>query len=164
MPDIDVRKEDKSQPTAPATTERRMGPLRLMRRLLNWDPFQAIAPSIPLAPMGFVPSFDVKESKEGYLFKADLPGLKEADLDITVTGNRLTVAGKREAEKEEKTDRYYTFECSYGEFSRSFTLPDGVDMNSVQADLKDGVLTISIRKAAEAQAKKIEVQTAGKKS
>ncbi len=73
-------------------------------------------------------------------------------------------SGKRESEKQEQTDTYYTYERSYGDFTRAFTLPDGVDMNSVQADLKDGVLALSIKKTPEAQPKKIAVQTTAKKS
>ena len=64
-----------------------------------------------------------------------------------------------EAEKEEKTDTYYSCERSYGEFTRSFTLPEGVQMNTLQANLTDGVLTLSVRKTPEAQPKKIAVQT-----
>ena len=101
---------------------------------------------------------------ENVTFKADMPGVRQSDVEVTVTGNRLSVAGKREAEKEDKTDTYYSYERSYGEFTRSFTMPDGVDMNSLQANLGDGVLTLTIRKTPEAQPKKIEVQSAAKKS
>lgn len=173
MANIEVHKGDKEKPT-PTTVEPRREPprweplrwepLRVMRDLLGWDPFREIAPSIPQLPVEFVPSFDIKETKDAYIFKADVPGVKESDLEVTVTGNRLKVSGKREAEKEEKTDTYYSCERSYGEFTRSFTLPDGVDMNSLQANLADGVLTLSVKKTPEAQAKKVDVQTAAKKS
>ncbi|HEY8090391.1 MAG TPA: HSP20 family small heat-shock protein, partial [Polyangiaceae bacterium] len=93
-----------------------------------------------------------------------IPGVKESDLEVTMTGNRLAVSGKREAEKEEKTDTYYTCERSYGEFTRSFTLPEGVDASSVHADLNQGVLTLSIKKTPETQPKKIAIQTPAKKS
>lgn len=119
---------------------------------------------IPQMPAGYAPSFEIKEAKDAYLFKADVPGVKESDLEVTLTGNRLTVSGKREAEKQEQTDTYYTYERSYGDFTRSFTLPEGVDMNSVHADLKEGVLALSIKKKPEAQPKKIAVQSAAKKS
>ena len=121
-------------------------------------------PFIPQVSSSFAPSFEVKETKDGYVFRADVPGVKDSDLEVSATGNRLTVSGKREAEKQEQTDTYYTYERSYGDFTRAFTLPDGVAMNSVRADLKDGVLELSIRKTPEAQPKKIEVQTAAKKS
>jgi HSP20 family protein len=115
-------------------------------------------------PETFAPSFEVKETKDGYVFKADVPGVKESDLDVTVTGNRLAISGKREAEHKEQTDTFYTYERSYGAFTRSFTLPEGVQSESVVADLKDGVLTVSVKKRPELQPKKVPVQTAAKKS
>ena len=138
-------------------------PIRMMRDLMNWDPFGEMTPFAAQAPAGFVPTFEIKETKEAYLFKADVPGVKESDLEVTVTGNRLTVSGKREAEKQEQTDTYYSYERSYGDFTRAFTLPEGVDMNGVHADLKDGVLTLSVKKTPAAQPKKIAVQSAATK-
>ena len=102
----------------------------------------------------------MKETKDAYLFKADLPGVKDEDLDISLTGNRLTVSGHREEEKRDEGDRYYAFERSYGTFSRSFTLPEGVDTEHANAELKDGVLTISLSKRPEVKPKKIEVAKA----
>jgi HSP20 family protein len=166
MAAITVRKDGSkpAQYTAPATREpSRWDPYRAMRDLIGWDPFQEMAPFVPSVPSGYMPSFEIKETKDGFSFKADVPGVKESDLEVTSTGNRLTISGKREAENRQQTDTYYTYERSYGEFTRSFTLPEGADMNSVHADLKEGVLTISIRKTAEAQPKKIAVQTAEKK-
>jgi HSP20 family protein len=163
MANIEVRKGNGNKPASLATVEPRWEPFRAMRDLLSWDPFREMAPFASQIPAGFSPSFDIKETKDAYVFKADLPGIKESDLEVTVTGNRLVVSGKREAEKEEKTDTYYSCERSYGEFTRSFTLPDGVDMNSLQATLSEGVLTLTVKKAPEAQAKKIAVQTATKK-
>jgi HSP20 family protein len=148
---------------APAKEEPRVDPYRAMRDLMGWDPFRAMAPFAPPVPAGFAPSFEIKETKDGFVFKADVPGVKESDLEVTTTGNRLTVSGKREAESRKHTDTYYTYERSYGEFTRSFTLPEGADMSSVHADLKEGVLTLSIHKTAAAQPRKISVQTAAKK-
>lgn len=164
MTNIAVRKENGNKPIAATSPESQWEPFRLMRNLMGWDPFREMTPFVQQIPAGFAASFEIKETKDAYLFKADVPGIKESDLDVTVTGNRLTVSGKREAEKQEQTDTYYTYERSYGDFTRSFTLPEGVDMNSVHADLKDGVLTLSIKKSPEAQPKKISVQTAAKKS
>ena len=164
MANIAVRKDNGNKPAPIATVEPRWEPFRLMRDLLGWDPFREMTPYVPSVSGGFIPSFEIKETKDGYVFKADVPGVKESDLEVTMTGNRLSVSGKREAEKEEQTDTYYTCERSYGEFTRSFTLPDGVDGNSVHADLNQGVLTLSVRKMPEAQAKKIAIQSAPKKS
>jgi HSP20 family protein len=164
MANITVRKENETRPAIAPTWESRWEPFRLMRDLMNWDPFREMTPSFPQVPAGFAPSFEIKETKDAYSFKADIPGVKESDLDVTVTGNRLTVSGKREAEKQEQTDTYYSCERSYGEFTRAFTLPEGVDMNSVHAEVNQGVLTVSIRKTPDAQPKKIAVQTPAKKS
>lgn len=164
MTNIAIRKENGNSPATLATPEPRWEPFRMMRELMGWDPFREMTPYIRETATAFSPSFEIKETKEGYLFKADVPGVKEADLSVTVTGNRLNISGKREAEKTEQTDTYYTYERSYGDFTRAFTLPEGVDMNSVHADLKDGVLAITIKKSPEAQPKKIAVQSAAKKS
>ncbi len=163
MANISVRKENGNAPVQ-TTREPRYEPLRRMLDLLNWDPFREMTPFVSPVPATFMPDFEVKETKDGYVFKADVPGIKESDLTITATGNRLTVAGKRDTEKEEKTDTYYTCERSYGEFTRSFTLPEGVDMDAVRADLSEGVLTVTIRKTPEAQPKKIAIGTPAKKS
>jgi HSP20 family protein len=161
MANIAVRKENAPAPVAANPT---WEPFRAMRDLLNWDPFREMAPYIPPIPAGFLPNFEVKETKDAYVFRADVPGVKESDLEVTLTGNRLTINGKREAERKEQTDTYYTYERSYGDFTRSFTLPDGVDANAVFADLKDGVLTVSVKKTPEAMPKKIDVKTAAQKS
>jgi HSP20 family protein len=137
------------------------------RDLLRWDPFREMAPSLPsfaVEMSAFSPAFEVKETKEGYTFKADVPGVAEKDLEITRTGNRLTVGGKRESEKEEKNETCYTCERTSGSFTRSFTLPDGIDGDLIRADLKDGVLTLLVPKKPEAQPQKIAVKPAEKKS
>ena len=136
---------------------RSFDPFEMMRDLMQWDPFRELG-VVSGRGTAFLPSFDVKETNEGYVFKADLPGLKEKDLDISLTGNRLTVSGQREEEAKQEGERYYAYERSYGSFSRSFTLPDGVDADSVQAELKDGVLTLSIAKKPEVKARKIELK------
>jgi len=164
MANIAVRRENGNKPAPLATFEPRWEPFRMMRDLMGWDPFREMTPYIPQTTMDFMPSFEVRETKDSYLFKADVPGVKESDLEVTLTGNRLSISGKREAEKQEQTDTYYTCERSYGEFNRAFTLPEGVDANGVHADLNQGVLTVSVRKTPEAQPKKIAVQTAAKKS
>jgi HSP20 family protein len=136
-------------------------PLRLMRELMSWDPFAEMMPSLGTEQAVFTPRFEVKETKDAYVFKADLPGIDEKDLDISLTGNRLTVSGKREAEQREENDRFYAYERSYGSFSRSFTLPDGADVDHANADMKHGVLMISIPKKPEHQPRKISLKAGG---
>ena len=133
-------------------------PLEMMRDLMEWDPFRELG-TVTGRTLAFVPTFEVKETKDGYLFKADLPGVKEKDLDISLTANRLTVSGKREEEESREEERYFCYERSYGSFSRSFTLPEGVDADSVHAELKEGVLTLNISKKPEVKPKKIEIAT-----
>ena len=152
MTNLAVRNENKIQP---ALRTNNWQPLRMMRELLNWDPFQEIEPLMLTQERVFLPAFEVSENKDSYLFKADLPGMKESDVNISVTGNRLVVSGKRESKQEKKDATYYLCECSYGEFSRSFTLPDGADMEHVTADLSNGVLTLAIPKKPESQTKQI---------
>jgi HSP20 family protein len=152
--------QQQRQEVMPSTWE----PFRLMRDLMNWDPFAEMFPTgNRFEGMTFAPRFEVKESKDAYVFKADLPGIEEKDLDITLTGNRLTVSGKREAEQRQESDTYYAYERSYGSFSRSFTLPEGADFDRCDADLKNGVLTVSVPKKPENQPKKISLRAIGEK-
>lgn len=135
--------------------------------LMKWDPFRLMREFLrdPFAEMMgvgreereieyFVPRFDVRETKESFVLEADLPGVKEEDLEVTLLGRRLTVRGKRERSKEEG-ETYYTCERDYGHFTRSFTLPEGIDADNVKAELKDGVLRIWVGKKPEVQPKKI---------
>jgi HSP20 family protein len=161
MADIQVKKNVPQQPIqTPATT---WEPSRWLSRMMAWDPFREMTPFIPDERVELAPAFEIKETKDSYLFKADVPGIKAGDLDVSLTGNRLSVTGKREAEKEDKGDRYYTYERSYGSFTRSFTLPDGVDTASLHASVNDGVLSIVLPKRPEAQAKKIPIASAEQK-
>ena len=133
-------------------------------RWMHWDPFHEMSPFSPEErPERFAPDFEVKEIKEGYLFKADVPGVKEKDLEITMTGNRLTITGKREAEMEERTEMYYACERSYGSFTRSFTLPEGTGGGDrIRAELAQGVLTLLLPKKPELQPKRIELKVTDK--
>ena len=132
-------------------------PFRVMRDVLRWDPFRELEAAAAGDYGLFAPSFDVKENKEGYVFRADLPGVREDDLEISLTGNRLTISGKREQEKREQGETYYATERSYGSFSRAFTLPDGTDGDNVKAELKNGVLQVTVPKKPEVQPRKITI-------
>ncbi len=143
-------------------------PFDVMREMLSFDPFRALfAPGgmremmreMPAAT--FLPQFEVRETKDAYLFKGDLPGVRDEDLDITLAQNRLTISGKREHEQRDEQDRYYAYERSYGSFTRSFTLPTDIDEQRVDAELKDGVLTLRIPTSPEQQPKKVQVKSSG---
>ena len=133
-------------------------PVRLMRDMLRWDPFREIEAVLsPADVRGFAPTFEVTETKDAYLFRADLPGVKERDLEISLTGTRLAISGHREQESREQSDTLYASERAYGSFTRAFTLPEGVDGDNVTADLKSGVLTLTVPKKPEVQPKKIAI-------
>jgi HSP20 family protein len=133
-------------------------PFRLMREMMGWDPFRALDYGGSAGLSSFMPQFEVKETGDGYVIKADLPGVEEKDVDISLTGNRLTISGRREAEKEDEASTYYMYERSFGTFARSFTLPEGIDGDNVEADLKNGVLTVQLSKRPEVKPRKISVK------
>lgn len=159
MANIAVRKNNDQNVTRPRREIAE--PSRLMRALFGWDPFREMEPFFTtpmLAEEQFMPAFDIKETRDGFHFQADVPGVKEGDIQIQANGNRLTISGKRESEEKKQTDTYYAYERSYGSFSRSFTLPDGADVQKAQADLKDGVLSVIVPKKPEQQPKNIEIK------
>lgn len=158
MANITVNKNGNA-PAPMQQTAPEWDPARWMRGMLSWDPFREMAPFFNEERVAFVPAFEIKETTDAYVFKADVPGIKQEDLEVHLTGNRLTISGKREAEKKEQKETFYAYERSYGSFTRAFTLPEGVDEGRIVADLRDGVLTLSVPKKPEMQPKKITVST-----
>ncbi len=106
----------------------------------------------------FTPSFEVLERDDSYLLRADLPGVKEEDLDVSLHKNVLTISGMRQSEERKEGETYYLYERSYGNFTRSFSLPEAADGERIEANLKDGVLNVSIGKKAESKPKKISLK------
>jgi HSP20 family protein len=155
MANIDVRKS--SDEGAQLARREAWDPFRSMRDLMRWDPFGPMSLGGSIEP-SLTPAFEVKETKDGFEFKADVPGIDAKDLDVKLTNNRLTVSGKREAEKSDKSDTYYTYERSYGTFSRSFTVPEGINGDAIHADLKDGVLKINVPKKPEAKPRQVQIK------
>jgi HSP20 family protein len=143
-----------------APPEHRLDPFRMMDALLRWDPFRGDWGGFS-QNLEFVPRFDVRETKDAYVINADLPGVKDEELDVSLSGNLLTISGKREEQHQEEGESYYAMERSHGSFARSFTMPDGVDAESVSADLKQGVLTVRVPKKPEAQPKRIAIGNGG---
>jgi HSP20 family protein len=156
MSDLPVRRGSASSSLGrwPRTAD----PFEQMKELMGFDPFEQIDRLVGGdRAWSFNPAFEVKETRDAYIFKADLPGIKDEDLEITLTGDRLTISGKRETEKREDSDRFYAYERSFGSFSRSFTLPEGVNTENCNAELKDGVLLLRLPKVPEVQPKRIQV-------
>lgn len=160
MADIAVQKKNAGEGSSVA--RRDWDPLRVMREMLRWDPFREMAPVPSLEIPSYSPAFEVKETKDAFVFKADVPGTKEQDIEVHVAGNRLTISGKREAEREDKGDTFYAYERSYGSFARAFTLPDQTDGEHVKAELKNGELTVVVPKTPAAVAKRIPVASGDK--
>lgn len=105
------------------------------------------------------PAVDVTEDNKAFKVTAELPGLEEKDIDVTVSGDMLTIKGEKSYEKDEKDKDRHVSERAYGAFQRSFTLPEGVERDKIAADLAKGVLTVTLPKTAQAQKQnKIEVK------
>jgi HSP20 family protein len=105
----------------------------------------------------WVPAMDLVETEADFVLRADLPGLGEEDVSIELEDNVLTLAGERKAEHEEKQEGYYRVERAFGRFSRSLTLPKGVDPESVTASFTNGVLEVRIPKPEERKPRKISI-------
>ena len=126
-----------------------------MRRLMDIEPFFAKE-----AFGSLMPAIDVTEDEKVYKIAAELPGLDEKDVSLTVTGNDLVIKGEKSEEKEDK-ERHLS-ERSYGSFERRFRLPDSVDRDKIAATFAKGVLTVSLPKTAKAAepTKKINIKAA----
>ena len=107
------------------------------------------------------PKLDIAELKDKYEIKAELPGMDEKDINLSVEDGLLTISGEKKAETEEKDKGYYLKECSYGSFSRSVRLPDNIADDKISAQFRKGVLFIDMPKTKEIQSKarKIEISS-----
>lgn len=149
-----------------------------MNALVRWDPFKEmeeaqnrLARIFGLTPARtangdresmtiteWAPSVDIIEDDKEWLVKADLPEVKKEDVKVTVENGVLTITGERKFEKEEKDKKYHRIERSYGNFLRSFSLPDAADGSKVNAEFKDGVLKVHLPKSEQAKPKAVEVK------
>lgn len=146
-------------------------PLGALQRRMNrmFDDFFGDFGSLTAGPLGtragaaagFVPRMDVTETDKDLTLTAELAGLDEKDVEVTLQDDVLTIKGEKKTERQEKDHRCCLSERSYGSFSRSIALPDNVDTNSIDASFKKGVLTVRLAKTAvEApKAKKIDIKT-----
>jgi HSP20 family protein len=109
----------------------------------------------------WIPAMDLIETGDHFVLKADLPGMDEGDVNIEVENNVLTVAGERKTAHEEKHEGYYRLERATGAFSRSLTLPEGIDPESVTATFDNGVLEVRVPKPAEAKPRRVQIDVGG---
>ena len=129
-------------------------PFSFARELLSWDPFSYGG----RAAQTFTPSFEVKETSDKLVVRADLPGIDEKDVDVSVHNGVLSISGARTAEERKEGESFYVYERQYGSFSRSFALPEKADPDKVDARLQNGVLTVEIGKKELAKPRKIELK------
>jgi HSP20 family protein len=109
----------------------------------------------------WIPAMDLVESDDNFVLRADLPGVSEDDVNIELEDNVLTVSGQRKAEHEERKEGYYRIERSSGSFSRSLTLPEGVDPEKVEANFDRGVLEVRIPKPEQRKPRKVTISARG---
>jgi HSP20 family protein len=152
---------------------------RPRRDIRAWGPFRELEDwerrfegmfGHPLRPMwwrageeGWMPAVDMFEKDDKFVVKADLPGMKEDDIDVSIVGDTLTIKGEKKTETEVKEENYYRSERAYGSFLRSIPIPSGVDSSKIEANYENGVLEVTMLKAAEIKPKKVSV-SAKKKS
>lgn len=132
--------------------------LPLWRGMFEVEPASRLESSFSFT----APAVDITEDDKAYRISAEMPGLDEKNIGISITGDMLTLKGEKRQEKEEKEKNRYLAERAYGSFQRCFALPDGVDRDKIGAELTKGVLTVTLPKKAEAQKpeQKIEVKAA----
>ena len=137
-----------------------------MSSAVTFDPFSGLRlfedavarmMSEPRSNRPWSPSVDVYETEDSLTVKADLPDVKVEDIDVRVENQTLTLRGERKFEKDENVKGYHRIERSYGEFVRSFAVPSTVDTEKVQADYKNGVLTITLPKKEAAKPRQVKV-------
>lgn len=151
--------------TLPARTSRALSPF------FTRDPFRSLQDDLESLLTQFegefnggstlrvaAPSLDLVETDKAFQARLDMPGIKPNDIDIEVTGNTLRISGERKEEKEEKGKTYHRVERRYGTFARSVTLPCEVQEDKIEAECRDGVLTVTLPKTEQAKTKKIKVK------
>src|ERR671925_1731482 len=105
----------------------------------------------------WIPAMDLLETEDHLVLRGDLPGMTEDDVNIEIKDHVLTVSGERKAEHEDKGEGYHRVERAFGSFSRSLTLPAGVDAGQVEANFDNGVLEVRIPKPAEAKPTRVQI-------
>ena len=131
---------------------------RLMDRFFE-NPWSLFDEDTLSSVSGWAPSFDVTNGEKEVTVRAEIPGVDPKDVEVTVSGNVLTVSGEKKDAREEKGKDFWRSECSYGSFRRSVELPEGVDADQVTAEHANGILTVKVAKSKASAAKRIQVST-----
>ena len=106
----------------------------------------------------WMPLTDIKEDKENYFVMLDLPGISKNDVKVSYADGQLSISGERKQEKESNDSKFHRVERTYGRYYRSFTLPQQVKEDKIEAEFKDGQLTVTVPKAEEAKPKELEIK------
>jgi len=128
---------------------------RLFDEFFNDFPFTS---SVVEGKENWIPSVDILEKEGNIVLRAELPGMNEKEIELKVEGDTLILKGERKMESEDKKSNYHRIERSYGSFTRSFRLPDTVDSEKIDADYKNGILTITLPKKPEVKPREIPVK------
>lgn len=107
---------------------------------------------------GFSPAIDIKETENEFVVKAEIPGIDQKDLSVSLSGDVLTISGEKKEEKEEKGENVHRVERSFGSFCRSFTLPGEIQEDKIEAKYKNGILTLTLPKAESSKRKPINIK------
>jgi HSP20 family protein len=126
---------------------------RSMPSLFDFDPFRPFGPVFDFRGIEFAPKVEVTEDKKAYEITAELPGVDEADVNLTLQDDVLTFSGEKKSQREEKKKGYQVSERSYGSFRRSFRLPNDVDADQISAKFDKGVVTITLPRTARTKSK-----------
>jgi HSP20 family protein len=105
----------------------------------------------------WIPAMDLVEEKDHYVLRADLPGLSEGDVNVELEDNVLTISGERKSEHEQREEGHYRLERSFGSFSRSLTLPEGIDPASIEASFEKGVLEVRVPKPEQRKPRRVAI-------
>lgn len=120
---------------------------------LEFDPFRRLGAAFEIARGDLVPSAEVTEENKSYRISAELPGVDEKDISLTLQDHMLTISGEKKSERKEETKDHHLSERRYGSFQRSFRVPDDVDEDRISAAFDKGVMTIVLPKVASAKPK-----------
>ncbi len=146
--------------------------------LIRWNPFSEMENFFnPMTARGYgrfprlfrgddgdvtfewAPSADISETDKEFLVRAELPGVKKEDLKVNLDNGLITIEGSRRQQREDKNEKFHTVECCYGNFSRTFSLPERVKADAIKSEFKDGILTVHIpRDEALSKPQRISVQ------
>ncbi len=133
---------------------------RYMDEILAGWPFRTWR-RLPAEEMSWSPPVELYEKDDKFVVRTEVPGVKEDDIDISMTGDTLTIKGERKVSKEVKEEEYHRCEVCYGSFSRSITMPAPVDVKGIEAAYEDGILEVSVPKAKEAKPSRIQIKAKG---